>query len=302
MNTVSVKNTLLLQSNHTYTMIVVVDSGATKADWKVIGDKENHIIHSMGLSPVFHSEDFMYQEIRKAFSEDTDTSLFDQVFYYGTGCWDPGRKGIVERALRRVFVNAEVMVEHDLLGAARAACGRAPGIACILGTGSNSCLFDGENITDNVTNLGYLLGDEGSGVFLGKMLIQSYFYRELPKDLIPAFEKFHPGGRPTILDKTYGKEAPNVYLASFMPFFAEHREHFFIQKMLYNAFTQFIDRHARKYKDHTAIPVNFVGSVAYHFQHILKIVLEERSMHPGNFIQKPIDSLANFHTSSTLVN
>lgn len=283
-------------------MIVVVDSGATKADWKVVTDKDSHLIHSMGLSPVFHTEDFMYQEISKAFTGDVNTKLIDQVYYYGTGCWDPGRKSIVERALRRVFNKAEVKVEHDLLGAARAACGREPGIACILGTGSNSCLFDGENITDNVTNLGYLLGDEGSGVFLGKMLIQAYFYRELPKDLMPAFEEFHPGGRPAILDKTYGKDTPNVYLASFMPFFAKHKDHFFIQKMLYMAFVQFVDRHARKYKDNTTIPVNFVGSVAYHFQDIMKIVLEERSMHPGNFIQKPIDSLADFHTSPTLVN
>ena len=284
-------------------MIVVVDSGATKADWKVVDGKESHLIHSMGLSPVFHTEDFIYQEIRKAFVGVASTQAIDQVYYYGTGCWDPGRKGIVEHALRRVFTHADVLVEHDLLGAARAACGRTPGIACILGTGSNSCLFDGENITDNVTNLGYLLGDEGSGVFLGKMLIQAYFYRELPRDLMPAFEAFHPGGRPAILDKTYGKEAPNVYLASFMPFFAKHKEHFYIQKMLYTAFAQFIDRHARKYKDHISIPVNFVGSVAYYFQHIMKVVLEERSMHPGNFIQKPIDSLADFHQSpsSTLV-
>ncbi|MFN7116884.1 MAG: hypothetical protein ACK4TA_08810, partial [Saprospiraceae bacterium] len=263
-------------------MIVVVDSGATKADWKVVDGTESQIIHSMGLSPVFHTEDFMYQEISKAFAGKIPTQKVEHVYYYGTGCWDGGRKGIVELALRRVFANAEILVEHDLLGAARAACGREPGIACILGTGSNSCLFDGENITDNVTNLGYMLGDEGSGVALGKMLIKAYFYREMPRDLMPAFEIFHPGGRPAILDKVYGKETPNVYLASFMPFYAQHRDHFFIQMLLHDAFAEFIDRHARKYSGHLSIPVNFVGSVAFHFQNILRIVLEERAMRPGN--------------------
>jgi len=282
-------------------MIVVVDSGATKADWKVIDGKDSQIIHSMGLSPIFHTEDFMYQEIGKAFAGKINTNQVDQVYYYGTGCWDPGRKNIVERALRQAFTNADILVEHDLLGAARAACGRAPGIACILGTGSNSCLFDGENITDNVTNLGYLLGDEGSGVALGKMLIKAYFYRELPRDLMSAFEQFHIGGRPAILDKVYGKDAPNVYLASFMPFFAQHRDHFYIQKMLFTAFAEFIDRHARKYKNHISLPVSFVGSVAFHFQNILRIVLEERAMQAGNFVQKPIDSLADFHSSSSLL-
>lgn len=282
-------------------MIVVVDSGATKADWKIVDGQDSQIIHSIGLSPIFHSEDFMVETITQAFANKVKTQQAEQVYYYGTGCWDAGRKSIVERALRRVFLHADILVEHDLLGAARAACGRAPGIACILGTGSNSCLFDGEQITDNVTNLGYLLGDEGSGVALGKMLIKAYFYRELPLDLVPAFEEFHPGGRPVILDKVYGKETPNVYLASFMPFFATHREHFFIQKMLYTAFSEFVDRHARKYKNHISLPVSFVGSVAFHFQNILKIVLEERAMRAGNFVQKPIDSLADFHSSPTLL-
>jgi len=240
--------------------------------------------------------------VRKPYTGKIEAQEVDQLYYYGTGCWDPGRKAIVQRSLQKVFPDASIKVEHDLLGAARAACGHEPGIACIIGTGSNTCLFDGDQITDNVTNLGYLLGDEGSGVFLGKMLIQAYFYRELPPDLASAFEKFHTGGRPAILDKVYGKETPNVYLASFVPFFATHKEHFYIQKMLYDAFVAFTDRHVRKYKNHISLPINFIGSVAYHFQPILKIVLEERAMRPGNFIQKPIERLAAFHRAPSFVN
>lgn len=282
-------------------MTIVVDSGATKADWIVLDGHTKHLIHSIGLSPNFHTEDFMANEVAKAFSNTTYAQQVENVYYYGTGCWDANRKVIVNRALRRVFTEADVLVEHDLLGAARAACGHEPGVACIIGTGSNTCLFDGNQITDNVTNLGYLLGDEGSGVFLGKMLIRAYFYRELPHDLAASFEIFHTGGRAAILDKVYGKETPNVYLASFMPFFGNHKDHFFIKKMLYDAFVAFTDRHVRKYENHTVLPINFVGSVAYHFQDILKIVLEERAMHAGNFIQKPIDQLAAFHEAPSFV-
>jgi len=156
-------------------------------------------------------------------------------------------------------------------------------------------------VTDNITNLGYLLGDEGSGTFLGKALLRAYFYREMPSELLQQFEAFVPGGKSSILDKVYGKETPNVYLASFVPFLSTYREHPFVLKMLYDAFALFIDRHVRKYQNHNTLPIHFIGSVAYHFQNILKIVLEERNMRAGSFIQKPIDHLVAFHASSSLV-
>lgn len=282
---------------------IIVDSGSSKADWRVVeGHQDVLSVSTKGFNPVFHSDEVIYQEVANAFEPQIAVNDVQQIYFYCAGCWDLKRKGVIKKALDRVFPQANIEIEHDLLGAARAACGHEPGITCILGTGSNSCLYDGTDVIDNITNLGFLLGDEGSGTFLGKALIRAYFYREMPRDLLEEFEAFTPGGKSSILDKVYGKETPNVYLASFVPFFSKHRNHPLIAKILYESFAIFIDRHVRKYQNHNNLPIHFIGSVAYHFQNILKIVLEERSMQAGTFIQKPIDNLVAFHASSSLVN
>ncbi|MEQ8704309.1 MAG: hypothetical protein RIC19_10340 [Phaeodactylibacter sp.] len=277
-------------------MIVVVDSGSTKADWKMISGSDIQSITTMGFNPVFHSEEVIYNELQKSFVREVATEKAEKVFYYGAGCWDARLKGVVRKALDRIFENAEIEVDHDLLGAARATCGHDPGIACIIGTGSNSCLYDGTHVIDNVTNLGYLLGDEGSGTHLGKRLIRAFFYREMPKVLYDELEKSLDGGKQSILDNVYSGEPPNVYLASFTKFMGDHQDHPFIQRILFDSFEQFIDRHVRKYKNHMSLPVHFIGSVAYYFKQTLSIILDARDMQMGNFIQKPIDELVRFHT------
>ncbi|NUO03695.1 MAG: hypothetical protein HUU01_24030 [Saprospiraceae bacterium] len=277
-------------------MIAVVDSGSTKADWMLVGKERTWSVHTMGFNPVFHSSEIIRKELDTAFEPDVPKSDVQQLYYYGSGCWDAKRKLVIAHALKEVFGNAQLEIEHDLLGAARATCGTKPGIACIIGTGSNSCLYDGQDVIDNVPNLGYLIGDEGSGTHLGKQLIRAYFYRELPHDLLQSFEAAFPGGKDVILDKLYGRETPNVFLASFSHFLSENRNHFFIQKLLYRRLSEFIDRHVRKYEGHLSVPVHFIGSVAYYFQDILKIILEERAMQPGIFIKNPIDRLVAFHS------
>ena len=250
----------------------------------------------MGFNPVFHSDQIIFDELTKTIQPDHQADKASSVFYYGSGCWDLKRKEVVARALRKIFTNAEIRIDHDLLAAARATCGSEPGIACILGTGSNSCLYDGEKITDNITNLGFLIGDEGSGTHIGKELIRAYFYRELPKALHDELSKLVKGGKAEILDNVYEKSNPNVYLASFTRFMSQHLDHPYIQKVLMNSFSSFIDRHVRKYKNHISLPVHFIGSVAYHFRDIIQVVLEERNMKMGRFVQKPIDHLVNFHS------
>ncbi|MCB0554119.1 MAG: hypothetical protein KDD02_11250 [Phaeodactylibacter sp.] len=276
-------------------MFVVVDSGSTKADWKIVEGQEIQSLSTMGFNPVFHSTEHILEEVQKAFESIPAKHQVDKVFYYGAGCWDANLKSVVRDALVRVFVNARVEVEHDLLGAARATCGKNAGIACILGTGSNSCRYDGQDVVDNVTNLGYLLGDEGSGTHLGKALIRAYFYRELPAALKEVVDQEYPGGKQAMLDHIYGEDTPNVYLASFTRLMNEHKAHPFFQRLLYNSFSEFIDRHVRKYNYHLSLPIHFIGSVAFYFQNIIRVVLEERSMKPGIFIQKPIDKLLHFH-------
>ena len=277
-------------------MKVIVDSGSTKADWKVVSENKVQSVSSIGLNPVFRSVEVIRDKTKEAFLKASiDLDKVKEVYFYGAGCWDRKRNQKVVDGLTQVFEKAKIEVHHDLLGAARAVCGLEPGIACILGTGSNSCLYDGEKVTDNVTNLSYLLGDEGSGTHLGKRLIRAYFYRELPKDLIGPFDERFPGGTDAILNKIYGKETPNVYLANFTKFLSDHKDHLFVQRLIFNSFAEFIDRHVRKYKNHISLPVSFIGSVGYHFQDIMRVVLDERAMNTGQFIQKPIDNLIDFH-------
>lgn len=277
-------------------MIVIVDSGSTKADWKMISGSQVQSITTMGFNPVFHSEEDIYDELQKSFVKEVDTERAEQVYYYGAGCWDTRLKQIVQKALDRIFENAEIEVHHDLLGAARATCGHDPGISCIIGTGSNSCLYDGTDVVDNVTNLGYLLGDEGSGTHLGKRLIRAFFYREMPKVLHEELESSLEGGKQSILDNVYSGEPPNVYLASFTKFMGDHQDHPFIQRILFDSFEQFVDRHVRKYRNHMSLPVHFIGSVAYYFKQTLSVILDARDMKMGKFVQKPIDELVRFHT------
>ncbi|MBV6652586.1 MAG: hypothetical protein KI786_02460, partial [Mameliella sp.] len=220
-------------------MIVVVDSGSTKADWKMINGSEVQSITTMGFNPVFHSEDAIYDELQESYVPEVATEKVQKVYYYGAGCWDSRLKSTVQKAMDRIFEHAEIEVHHDLLGAARATCGHDPGVSCIIGTGSNSCLYDGVDVIDNVTNLGYLLGDEGSGTHLGKRLIRAFFYREMPKTLHEELESSLQGGKQSILDNVYNGEPPNVYLASFTKFMGDHQNHPFIQRILFDSFEQF---------------------------------------------------------------
>lgn len=277
-------------------MTIIVDSGSTKTDWVFLKENGSEIRKSsMGLNPVFHSSELVTKEAQKLI--DSEINLHDPgfIYYYGSGCWDKKRQQIIKDGLQVVFKNYEIHVYHDLLGAARATCGQEEGIACILGTGSNSCLFNGETIADNITSIGYMLGDEGSASHLGKKLIRHYFYREIPKDLRTDLETFIGGGKEKVLQKTYGKEPANVYLASLARFLSQHLDHPFIQRILYRSLSEFIDRHVRKYDGHMRLPIHFVGSVAYVFQDMLNIILTERNMTLGRLIRQPIDELKKYH-------
>lgn len=293
----SVKNTLPLRKiNQIVIMIAIVDSGSTKADWRfVTSDGEQTSISTMGFNPFFHDASKISSELLSAFPTDINLKAVTSVYYYGAGCSDAYRCSIVEQGLKLVFPNANLMVDHDILASARATCKDQPGIACILGTGSNSCAYDGTKIIDNVVNLGFLIGDEGSGSHLGKMLIRGYFYREFPEEIKRDFESTYSFSKREFLNKVYGNESANVYLASFTRFMSNHKDHLYIQHLVGQSFGEFIKRHVRKYKNHTELPIHFVGSIAYHFADILELVLAERNMTMGIVIKKPIDNLVQYH-------
>jgi N-acetylglucosamine kinase-like BadF-type ATPase len=277
-------------------MLIISDGGSTKADWRILTSQGDNInLTTTGFNPNYDSPqriaNILLSELAPKMNEAEDS----EVWYYGTGCWDSGRKSVVKSAIEGVFQKSRVIIQHDLLGAARATCGDQPGIACILGTGSNSVLYDGENEVDNVTNLGFLLGDEGSGSHIGKELVKSFFYREMPADLQPIMEKECPNGRKDILDKIYGGGIPAAYLASFTRLFAQHQQHSFVRKLISNCFTEFLNRHIVKYEGHKTLPIHFVGSIAFHFESILRETLIDNGLRPGVILQKPIENLFQYH-------
>jgi N-acetylglucosamine kinase-like BadF-type ATPase len=276
-------------------MIIIVDGGSTKADWEVVYPDGSRELHSTtGFNPFFHDEIHIENLLKRELVNNLTTDHVKYVCYYGAGCSDKMRCDIVLRGLTPLFPNAQIEVEHDLLASARAACGEEAGIACIIGTGSNTCLYDGKDIVDNVTNMGYLLGDEGSGSHLGKLLIKAWFYRELPDDIEAKVVEKYGSDKRAILNKIYGT-APNVYLASFAQFYSANKNHFYIQKLVAEAFTELIDRHIIKYEGCHKLPISFVGSIAFHFKDILRVCLEENDLRLGVVIQKPIDALVAFH-------
>ena len=283
-------------------MLIIVDSGSTKADWLMIHpDGIRKLVTTMGFNPFFHDEDKIETELQKDFIHQVSVDDAKEIYFYGAGCSDAMRCEVVKGGLKRIFKQAKIVVEHDLLASARAACGDQPGVACIIGTGSNTCLYDGEKIIDNITNMGYLLGDEGAGSHFGKLILRAYFYRELPDDIKAEFEREYGNNKRTFLNKMYG-DAPNVYLASFATFFSKHRDHFYIQKLVAEAFTELVRRHITKYGGCHSLPICFVGSIAHHFKDILKVVLDEHDLNLGTVIQKPIDKLAEYHLNKINTN
>lgn len=276
-------------------MIAVVDSGSTKADWVFIKSNGNQLkMTTRGLNPFLNPPSIIEKMIREDWDSLIDAQDINRVYFYGAGCSDEKRCLQVEEGLGKVFPNAKFTIEHDLLASARALCQSEPGIACILGTGSNSCLYDGLNIVDNIPSLGYLAGDEGSGCYFGKQLLRTYYYREMPEDLAKPFHDDYLRNKQLVWDRMYGSNA-NVYFASLSRFMTNYVQHPYIVSLISDGFNEFISRHVVKYKDFDLLPIHFVGSVAWHYSSHLSKVLTDRGLHPGQILQKPIDSLVAFH-------
>ncbi len=280
-------------------MKLIADSGSTKADWKLVQNNEViKDIHTKGYNPYYWTAQEITQELQPIFHRDLDTNTIQEVYYYGAGCSADSYNKIIEDGLQPIFPNAKIFVKHDLLAAARATCYDEPGISCILGTGSNSCLFDGNTILDNVANLAYIVGDEGSGSHIGKAILQAYFYKEMPADLAENFKQMYPHDKGWFMKKIYEEETPNAFLASLTHFCSTSKDQFFIKKLVYDCFKLFIERHLTKYENYKNYKVHFVGSIAYYFSDILSVALNEKGMTLGRIIKKPIDNLVNYHTQS----
>jgi N-acetylglucosamine kinase-like BadF-type ATPase len=277
-------------------MILVADGGATKIQWVVCQEgKASEPIETPGFNPYFMAPQILQNAVEKDLVPFIKQGYITHVHYYGAGCSTPAKCGIVEDVLKEIFERADIEIEHDLLGAARALFHRKEGIACILGTGSNSCLFDGKNILENVTSLGYLFGDEGSGAYLGKLLLTAYLRKKLPEDIRQDFVKRYGYTVENILDSVYSKPHPNRYLASFAPFLGEHKNDGYIRDLIRQNFRDFFRDQVTQYTNYKEKELATVGSVGFHFRDIFQEVAAEYGMKVSKVIQSPIEGLAEFH-------
>ena len=280
-------------------MILIADSGSTKCDWVLLNGNERVAdVQTIGLNPFYHDEDSVIGAVSGVDAFKAVATTVSRIHFYGSGCSSPERNATVENALKTVFPNAAVNVGHDVLGAALAACQGKEGIACILGTGSNSCYFDGNDVSEVIPSLGYILGDEGSGAWYGKRLVTDYLYKEsIPLALKEELAQ-HGHTKTSILENTYMKPHANVFLASFMKILGNHRETDYVRDMIAAGMREFLQRHVCCFDNYRSLETNFVGSVAYHFQDILKVESEKLHITLGAVIQRPIDGLVKFHSAA----
>ncbi len=280
-------------------MILIADSGSTKCDWVLLDNKrEVGAISTMGFNPFFHSEAVIVASIKAQEMLSEYAERVTDIFFYSAGCSTPELNKIVENALALVFTQANILVDHDVLGAALAACQGEPGIACILGTGSNSCYYNGVGVFDEIPALGYILGDEGSGSWYGKQVLRDYLYNEpIPAELRKDLEE-QGYDKASVLENTYMKPHANVYLASFMRTISKYRHSEYVSNMLHEGMKTFLERHVCCFENHREVPVNFVGSIAYYLQDILTDEAEKLGISIGNVIKKPIDGLVKYHIQS----
>lgn len=275
---------------------LIADSGATKAEWVLVQNGKKKTFFTQGISPYFLSTEQIADLIQKELAKKLKDITVENVFYYGTGCANPVNARIVKAAIKRVFPKAKSEVNTDLMAAARALCGHQKGIACILGTGSNSCFYNGKKIVKNSPGIGYVLGDEGSGAYLGKLVVQHYMYNNFDDDLQARFDAKFVTTPSEILENVYKKPLPNRYLASFVMFLVENRGHYIIENIIQDGFDDFFMRHLYKYDQIDKLPVNFVGSVAFGFKDVLQELCKKYEYKLGAVLKNPMPGLITYHS------
>lgn len=277
-------------------MILLADSGSTKTDWGLVENgKLVKRLRTSGMNPFQMSEEAITEEIKTHLVPELPGTVLDEVHFYGAGCTKE-KQPIVERALRvNLTINGECEVASDMLGAARGICGHKPGIACILGTGSNSCSYDGKNLVKNVSPLGFILGDEGSGAVLGKLLVGDVLKNQMPEAITKRFFEKYKLTSAEIIDRVYRQPKPNTFLASFVPFLEENIDEPKIYNLVKESFRSFLRRNVMQYDGWQTLPIGFNGSIAKIYKKPLLEALEEEGMHLGRIIQTPMEAMVEYH-------
>ena len=276
-------------------MILLADGGSTKVDWRLVeGTKEIKQISTKGANPFFRSREDISEEIKKVINPVLNGHTIDSVHFFGAGCASPEKNKIVRDAIADNIKTSHIEVNSDLVAAAKGLCGTKKGIACILGTGSNSCFYDGEEIVDNVSPLGYVLGDEGSGAVLGRLFLGACLKNQLTKGLKEKFLREVDLTPATILDMVYRQPLANRFLASLSPFLVENIHDKTVYDLVYNAFKDFFVKNVMQY-DYKNNDVHFTGSVAYYYKDLVRKVGADLHIKVGIISQSPMEGLIKYY-------
>lgn len=276
-------------------MILIADSGSTKTLWCFIEKNGTINYHTTsGINPVHQTSQEIEHLLQKELKPLISTEI-SSLYFYGAGCVEEKKSTMKNVLIQIVGKNTKLEINDDLLAVARALCGKNAGIACILGTGSNSCLYNGTSIVDKIPALGYILGDEGSGAVLGRNLISDYFKRELPMDLHQKFETKYGKDLFFFIENVYKKPLANTFLARYTVFLNENIEHEYVQDFLSQNFNNFIKRNILKYENAKKIAINFNGSIAFYFKSVLSKAINDNNLTLGKILKDPMEGLIEFH-------
>ncbi|GGH68315.1 N-acetylglucosamine kinase-like BadF-type ATPase [Filimonas zeae] len=275
---------------------LIADSGATKCEWQLLDEGKKKKILTQGISPYFLSGEQIVALLQKELLPKLKEVAVEEVYYYGTGLSNPNNVTIIKNALRQVFPKAHREVNHDMFGAARALCQHEKGMACILGTGSNVCFYNGKKIVKDSPGLGYVLGDEGSGAYLGRKVIQYFLYKTFDEELMARFQAKFNTNSVEILENVYKKPLPNRYLASFAEFLAENRGHYMVENIVEDGLNDFFFQHIYKFRESWTLPIHFTGSVAFGFKDVLKDLCGTYELELGTVLKNPMQGLIKFHS------
>ncbi len=299
----NIRVNILLNKNGNFSVILIADGGATKTEWCVLSASGVKKIKTPGISPYFLNTDQIVQLLRsQLLPEIQQPENIADIHYYGTGCTAPQTSKVIADALEDLFPEANTEVSYDLVGAAHALCGNDAGIACILGTGSSSGYYNGKGIEKNIPGLGYVLGDEGSGAYLGKMFATHYLYNKIDTDLRLSFEHEFDLTPDTLLYKVYSEPFANQFFASFSHFLSRNMNHPQLSVILRKGINDFFDIHLSEYDQRHHVPVHFTGSISTVYSDIIRQLCSEHQFTCGNIMKDPIDGLIDYYLGRNPLN
>lgn len=274
---------------------LIADSGSTTCEWCIVNHNKKKKFTTVGISPYFLSKEQIIDLFTTSVLPKTKQESIDAIYFYGTGLSNADNIAIIKFALRKTFPKSAVEVNTDMLGAARALLLHEKGIACILGTGSNAAYYNGKKIVKNSPGLGFVLGDEGSGAYLGKKVLQHYLYETFDEELKARFDITFNTNKTEILNRVYKQPSANKYIASYCIFLSENRGHYMVENIIEDGLHDFIFQHLYKFRESWQYPISFAGSVAFAFKDVLKEICANYELQLGSILKQPMDGLIKYH-------